>query len=215
MEKEYMRRKRYYGDSADIFRTLIQNIGKLLSHEVHVDIRLNLDSENSDDCINVAEYLKRTYPNNPYLNVYPAYLSSEKNTVKSSVERLKYFQRIYDLYPPERSLLTSMPKTNTCFYQQQKAFVIDTDGSILCCDRDVGRQKTKISSIYDISSFDIICNQKRSIPEKRSCCQKCVYYPKCLGGCIAVYGNSCECDACFTERYQVEYLLNCIIDSIR
>ena len=53
------------------------------------------------------------------------------------------------------------------------------------------------------------------IPAIRERCKKCVYYPKCGGGCRAVYESSCECDACFMDRYKIEYLLNNIINCLK
>jgi len=215
MKEEYLRRKCYYSNKTDIFDTLIENIGKLLNHNIHVDIRLNIDVENANDCIKVAEYLKKKYSSDLNLNVYPAFLSSEKYNTANNCERLKYFENIYDLYHPEEDLLTNIPKINACFFQQKDAFVIDTDGSILCCERDIGKQKTKISTVYDISTFENLNKPVYIIPEIKTCCKKCVYYPKCGGGCKALYGNLCKYDACFTERYKIEYLLNSMMNCLK
>lgn len=215
MEKEYLQRKCYYINQDNIFDNLIKNIGELLNHNIYVDVRLNMDKDNSDDCIKVAEYLKNKYSENEYLNVYPAFLSGLKYNETDSFKRFKYFKSIYDLYPPEQSLLTNIPKINACFFQQSDSFVIDTDGSILCCDRDIGNQKTKISTVYDISTFENLDKPECLIPEIGKRCKKCVYYPKCGGGCRALYVNSCEYDSCFTERYKVEYLLNNIINCLK
>lgn len=215
MEEEYLRRKCYYNAQVGMFDKLVENIGKLINHEIYVDIRLNMDQENADDCIKAAKYFQSKYPNSPYLNVYPAFLSGMKCDKVTSAERANQFQKVYDLYPPQQSLLTSIPKINSCFYSQAKAFVIDTDGSILCCDRDIGKQKTKLSTVYDISSFESLDKPVCLIPKVRERCKRCVYYPKCGGGCRAVYGSLCDCDACFMARYQVEYLLNHIINCLK
>lgn len=215
MEEEYLRRKCYYDAQTGIFDKLAENIGKLIDHKIYVDIRLNMDRENADDCIKVAEYFQSKYPDSSYLNVYPAFLSdTERNNITPS-ERASYLKKIYDLYPPQQNLLTEIPKINACFLPQAHAFVIDTDGSILCCDRDVGKQKTKLSTVYDISSFEVIDKPVCIISTDQEHCRKCVYYPKCGGGCKAVYGSSCKYDACFMERYKIEYLLNSIIDYLK
>lgn len=215
MKDEYLRRKCYYSDRIDIFDIVVENIGKLFNNGIYVDVRLNIDAENAEDCVKVAEYLKEKYMDSSYLDVYPAFLSSTDYNSENNCDRLRYFEKIYDLYPPARSILTSIPKVSACFFQQTDAFVIDTDGSILCCDRDIGKQKTKITTVYDISTFEDLKKPEYLIPETRTACKTCAYYPKCGGGCKAVYGSSCECDACFTERYKVEYLLNNIINCLR
>lgn len=215
MEEEYLRRKCYYDVQAGIFDKLVENIGKLIDHEIYVDIRLNMDQKNADDCIKAAEYFHSKYPDSPYLNVYPAFLSGMKCDKATPAERASHFQKVYDLYPPQQSLLTNIPKINACFYSQAQAFVIDTDGSILCCDRDVGKQKTKMSTVYEISSFEALDKPACLIPAVREHCKRCVYYPKCGGGCRAAYESFCDCDACFMDRYQVEYLLNHIINCLK
>lgn len=215
MEEEYLRRKCYYTPQPGIFDQLVENIGKLIDHEIPVDIRLNMDGKNADDCIKVTEYLQNKYPNNSYLNVYPAFLSGTECNKVTTSERARHFEKVYDRYPPQQNLLSEIPKINACFFSQAHAFVIDTDGSILCCDRDVGKRKTKLSTVYDISSFETLDKPEHLIPAIRERCKKCVYYPKCGGGCRAVYESSCECDACFMDRYKIEYLLNNIINCLK
>jgi len=69
-------------------------------------------------------------------------------------------------------------------------------------------KKTKIASVHELDTLDHLKKSKSMFPPTRKQCQKCAYYPKCLGGCIATYENTCQYDACFMEKYKVEYLLN-------
>lgn len=147
-----------------------------------------------------------------YLIAYPAFLSGESYGMEDEQKRKSYSECIYQLYPPEHKLLTENPKVNSCYFQQNGAFVIDTDGSVLCCERDIGRQKTRITSIQDTVTLDDLKKPSHIFPRIRKQCQICAYYPKCLGGCAATYHHSCNYDACFMEKYKVEYLLNKIID---
>lgn len=99
MEEEYLRRKCYYTPQPGIFDQLVENIGKLIDHEIPVDIRLNMDRKNADDCIKVTEYLQNKYPNNSYLNVYPAFLSGTECNKVTPSERACHFEKVYDRYP--------------------------------------------------------------------------------------------------------------------
>lgn len=211
MEEEYLRRKCYLNIRPDIFNHIIDNIDHLLRNNVNVSVRLNTDSENREECIKVAKFLKDKYNNNEYLDVYPAFLSGDNNILNGMSERIHYTNTIYKMYHPELDLLSEIPKVNSCFFQQPGAFVIDTDGSILCCDRDIGKQKTKLSDVYSINNFNGLKKSKTIIPELRKQCKHCVYYPKCGGGCKAAYNNKCQYDACFMERYKTEYLINKIM----
>lgn len=206
MSEEYMRRKRYIDTKSDIFDDVIENIGNLLSYNINVSVRLNTDSENREECIRTARFLKEKFADNAYLNVYPAFLTG--NNALTESERMNYSTAVYKTYSPELNLLSEVPRIYPCFFEQPGAFVIDTDGSVLCCERDIGKQHTKISSIYDIESFDNLEKIGVSVPKMHEQCKRCVYYPKCGGGCKAAYDSKCKYDACFMERYKTEYLIN-------
>ena len=212
MKNEYLRRKCYYSNRTDIFENLMLNIEYLLKNKISVSIRLNMDAANSEECIKAAKYLKEKFSNSPYLLAYPAFLEKAAYEISDDYQRFMYANQVYQLYYPGNGILTNIPKINSCYFQQQGAFVIDSDGSILCCERDIGRQKTKIASVQDIITLDTLHKPKSIFPETREQCQTCVYYPKCLGGCFATYDSSCQYDACFMEKYKVEYLLNKMID---
>lgn len=106
MKEEYLRRKCYYSNKTDIFDTLIENIGKLLNHNIHVDIRLNVDAKNVNYCIKVAEYLKKKYSSYLNLNVYPAFLSSEKyNTANNFDFLVSDIRKLISVYQKGASAL--------------------------------------------------------------------------------------------------------------
>jgi len=212
MKEEYLRRKCYYSNKTDIFENVISNIEFLVKQEISVSVRLNMDASNSEECIEVAKYLKEKFSEAQCLLAYPAFLEDATYVLDDDNQRFSYSGQIYELYPPGNSLLTNIPKINNCYFQQQGAFVIDTDGSILCCERDIGRQKTKISSVQELNTLDNLKKPVSIFPPIKKQCQICAYYPKCSGGCFAAYDSSCQYDACFMEKYKVEYLLNKIID---
>lgn len=212
MAEEYAKRKRYYDTSTDFFNKIIKNIDYLINNKIHVSVRLNMDSKNYEECIKVAELFKEKYPENSYLDVHPAFLVDKNNSLYNIEKRVYYSSKIYSIQHPESELLIENPKIHACFFQQPGAFVIDTDGSILCCDRDVGKQKTKISDIFSIDKFDDLVKLNNIIPETRMECESCVYYPKCGGGCRAAYYSKCEYDACFMIRYKIEFMLNKIMN---
>lgn len=50
MEEEYLRRKCYCSNRTDIFEKLMSNIHCLLENQITVNIRLNMDADNSEEC---------------------------------------------------------------------------------------------------------------------------------------------------------------------
>lgn len=211
MNEEYARMKCYIDRETDMFSRVISNIELIVKNDTEVSIRLNMDSVNSDECVKAAEYIREKFPDRDNISVYPAFLTGSVNNFENENKRIRYSELVYKYYSPGRNILSDIPKLNSCYFQQHGAFVIDTDGSILCCERDVGRHKTKIMSVYDTDSFDTLEKPEKLFPETRAQCKKCVYYPKCLGGCIAAYGCGYKYDACFMEKYKLEFILNKIM----
>lgn len=210
MEEEYIKRKNYY-NSTDVFDKVLKNIDLLVQNNISVSIRLNIDSANNDECVKVTEFFKKRYSDNVNIIVYPSFLTGEKNSINDMHSRIEYLKSIYNIYEPEMAILTFQPKLEACFFEQTGAFVIDIDGSILCCDRDIGKQNTKISDIYSIQNFDDLTKPDSIIPKVRSECRECVYYPKCGGGCRAAYSFKNKYDACFMDRYKTDFWINKII----
>ena len=213
MKEEYLKRKCYCCGKDDVFDNVIKNIGLLAENEINVSVRLNIDKNNYEDCYKAAVFLKEIFRDIPYINVYPAFLYQHQNSLSSEYDRLACSSMIYKLYNPEFSIMSWYPKVNQCFINQQGAFVIDTDGGILACDGDVGKQKTKFSDVFSADNFDNLEKPDTVIPEVREMCRTCKFYPKCGGGCASSYGSSCEYDACFMARYETEYLIDQLINS--
>lgn len=215
MAKEYLKRKRYYNSSEDIFNRVIENIGYLESNQIPVSIRLNIDTDNQDECIKVAHYLKDKFRESDYVMVYPSFLYGSDRSLQEEHERVDCASNVYALFPPELDLLTCTAKVHPCFITQRHSVVIDTDGSILACDGDIGRQHTKYADIFAVSNFDTLEKPFGMLPKVRKLCETCPYFPKCGGGCVNSYGNSCQYDACFMERYKTEFLLNRLMQSLK
>lgn len=213
MKNEYLKRKCYYNNDETIFDKVLENIDMLIRQNISISIRLNIDRNNKEESLKVADYFKGKYHNNKYINVYPAFLYSSDSCLTEECDRVACSSDIYNLYKPNFKTLISYPKINSCYMNQQESFVIDTDGSILACDGDVGKQKTKFSDVFTIDNFDNLEKPLSVIPKVRKMCSLCAYYPKCGGGCANTYENACEYDACFMARYETEFLINQLINS--
>lgn len=212
MKDEYLRRKYYYNSKPEIFDNLVSNIECLTNQKIPVSIRLNMDADNAEECVRVADYLKQRFQGTNMLLAYPAFLAGGTFGIEDEKKRLRYSSQVFQIFPPENTLLTNIPKINSCYFQQMNAFVVDTDGSILCCERDIGKRRTKIASLHDVYTLDELQKPISLFPKTRKQCQVCAYYPKCLGGCIASHESACRYDACFMEKYKVDYLLNRLFD---
>lgn len=211
MVDEYLKRKRYYNSRKEIFSNIIDNIKYLIENNIFVSVRLNIDSQNIEECIRVAKYIKDEIDNSEYLSVYPAFLYGNEHSLYDENIRINCASDIYSIFPPKMDLLSFVPKVHPCFISQKYSFVIDTDGSILACDGDVGKQHTKYANLYENIDFNELKKPSNIIPDIRDLCKKCQYYPKCGGGCSNSYNNNCQYDSCFMERYKIEFLLNRLI----
>ena len=209
-DQEYLKRKRYSGSAGNIFWKVLDNIALLLHYGVYVYIRLNIDKNNEDNILNVAEILNERFQDESRLMIYPAFLTGIDNCIETEEHRVYIAEAIQKRISgigkdAVKELLESPPKLNACILDRPHAYTIDADGSILYCERDIGKQQKSLN-VFDIDSFDGKDTGVCVLSYSR--CKTCIYYPKCLGGCMSCASSGY--DACFIERYLIEaYLKHC------
>ena len=103
---------------------------------------------------------------------------------------------------PINNYLYKMPKTTACYYNRKNAFSIDTNGDIFICEHMLGHKEKAIGNISDNLDFSM---DIRELSGQRIECQKCVFFPKCLGGCTDTYHNG-EIP-CFIDKYIIQAYL--------
>lgn len=205
-EEEYYRRKKYMEQDETLYFSLLKNIKKMSKRGISVQIRINVDSDNLESVCLLIDDLEYLFYKNENVTFYPSFLTgnkkrlSEDEKVKIILEILKRVKNPDKL--PVGEYMYSYPKVQACFYYNKNAFSIDANGDIFICEHMLGRKELAIGNVNQ--EFDIKRNY-RETSGKREECQKCVFLPKCQGGCYSTYVEGET--PCFMEKYMIQAYL--------
>lgn len=174
-QDNYNRIKAYYKtEDKNPFKTVTDNIEKLLLNGIKVVVRINLSEYNYGDLCSLVDWLARRYPDKELLSAYAAVLFEYNNRDEALLrEMLKkrnaLGQRIIDSGLGGKTLRKF--DTTGCMAQNDRSVVITPTGMLSKCEHFVEGEKL-IGSIYnDKLNEGIIADWKHRImlPECRSC----------------------------------------------
>lgn len=198
--EKYERRKNYISGQP-YFKTILKSINKLCDKGIHVDIRINIDRDNSEDCITLAEVLACYFSDVDNISFYPAFLSGSVSPF-SDEEKINIISQMLGVGADCKKLtinnkLYSTPKIRPCMICDPYNIAIDTEGFIYNCDHNLGHDDRSIGSIGDNLS-ELRYNSFELDDE----CRNCVYLPKCFGGCTSDRSHNDR--ACLIDRYLIQ-----------
>ena len=185
-EEIYNKTKNYvYKNDPNPFNTLMENINILLSFDVHVSIRLNIDKHNIDNMKELITLLYNKFGNLDNLDIYTRPLfECNKETKRTDEEREEIFSRTDEvnqyLYKLgymgkmfDRRLSNSM-----CAADDGHSVMILPDGNIGLCEHHTDDEyiATVDRPVYD---FEKIKAWKEQSPEL-DICKDCFFWPTCI-----------------------------------
>ena len=103
--------------------------------------------------------------------------------------------------------LYNQPLTAPCHRAQPNAFSIDAEGNVYKCEHDIGRPDNKLGDI--LAGVDDE-ERRKNVAQLREECEKCVFSPKCYGGCESNFLKSA--DPCMVDRYIIPAYMSVILD---
>lgn len=194
--EEYAKRKSYVDQDNCIYYKILQVIEKLAGHGINVHVRLNIDRNNRESILNAVRDINELFRNNNRVKCYPAFLTgtSEPLTEQEKIDFIKDMIETDQGKFNVNECLYRLPRTNACYYNQTNAFSIDVNGDVFICEHMLGHEEKAIGNIKT-EIIDI----EREQSGKRKECQKCVFLPKCQGGCVDSLNHGDT--PCFTDKY--------------
>ena len=202
----YKKIKNYKNPYEGEFFSILKAITITAKAGVFVNIRLNIGRENREDIIELLQEIDHIFARFENVVFYPAFLTGEVQPL-SDDEKVEFIKNMLLSVRNIKKLTAgtkfySLPRMHTCMKGDPKSFVIDVNGNVYSCDHYVGKVEHRMGFIDD--SY-----KKTDIRGKnvlfRTECQKCVFLPKCYGGCEANYieGDS----PCMIEKYLIQAYL--------
>lgn len=199
---EYAARKAYVDQDETVYYKILKTISKLSKKGIGVQIRLNIDRNNRDSIARAVEDITELFRDNPKINYYPAFLTGIGEAL-TETEKVDFIKKLIELSQNRinaNEILYRLPRTSACYYNQKGAYSLDTKGNVYICEHLLGHEEEAIGNINDDILFP-----RREQSGKRAECRKCVFLPKCQGGCNDTYKQG-EIP-CFIDKYMIKAYL--------
>ncbi len=201
-QEVYNRRKAYiYKDDNNPFLRVIDNMGKLLDAGIKVSIRLNLDNENFEDLLELADWIAERFPQQKDLTVYCRYIynsgiegiSQDNRALETMCCHMRELQCKLDSLGLLRSVkLSGNIKINRCMADNDASVLMQADGKLGKCEYffDSLSYGSITEGVIDKKNVDCW----KVLEDDEPACLDCPLYPDCirLNKCISFYTYACK-----------------------
>lgn len=198
--------KNYKNPEEGEFYKILNTIATAANNGVFVNIRLNIGRNNRQNILELLKELDRVFASYENVVFYPAFLTGEKEPL-SEEEKEECVKEMLLGVKNIRKLTAgtkfySIPRMHACMKGDPKSYAIDVYGNVFSCDHNVGIAKHRMGALEDdLKQLD----SRGQIISFRTECEKCVFLPKCYGGCEANYDGGDS--ACMIEKYLIKAYL--------
>lgn len=199
------------GVMQDSFGIILSNMKDLISNQMKVNIRVNIDDENVDSIEELMDILGSSGIKNA--NIYPAQVvpyteacKSIENACLNKKEFAEIGSKFYEMlmrkgFKTDYSSIYPRRKSNYCGADHINSLSIGPDGLIYKCWSDFGISENNVGNIMDLSRGKQLKASHISWltwdPFDFNQCRKCKVLPLCMGGCphagMKVNGGRPEC----------------------
>ena len=173
------------------FDKLMSNIDLAIKNKIRIKIRMNINKNNYQECLELRKNLKEKYPNKELLIFELQPIFQLDNDSKSFLEPILYSVDEYSdntinnsLINFQRSIIDGQPiglKYNSCS-AETSARLIDNKGDLYSCLVSVGNKGARIGTYYPKFEYfekSLINRNITTIDE----CKNCKFALLCGGGC--------------------------------
>lgn len=204
-EEVYNKTKRYIYQG-NPFKTVIENIHKLLQANIHVTIRLNCDKNNYKNLIELVKFIKEEFKGYGNISMYVWEIFSEtKRSIEEANEQFKCMEEvdrvICESGMTTSGIITSGIKSQHCLVDTGQGVNIDMEGNLFLCEHHIGNDF--FGDIYhpEIKDFNNFKKWRNYTDNHSEQCLNCKLRATCLKmqGCTDQY----EC-----VGYEQQYYIN-------
>lgn len=180
----YQKAKSYIHATGNEFDMVINNIFKLIERKISVSIRLNQDIYNTDNLLELVEFLSTRFKNKKLVSVYNSWLYDESLDIEVEIEKARYDKykllqdKIIECGLYRKNPLKKKLRLSCCMADNDSSALITPTGKIGKCEHFITQHL--VGSIYD-NEFDIneITNWKEQYQPTQKCFE-CPLYPQCI-----------------------------------
>ena len=180
----YQKAKAYKDLKGDEFDRVINSIKKLGDAGIRVSIRLNQSFYNTDDLLDLVDFLSMNFRGSKQILVYNSWLYEENELEDPLLEEAKYQQyiqlqnKLIDCGLFKNNSLKKRLRYYHCMADNDSSILVTPDGKIGLCEHYTDQHL--VGSIYETSCDDIeMAKWKEPYPITPKCLE-CPIYPQCI-----------------------------------
>lgn len=215
---EIHNKRRVNKQGVGTFELLISNINKLLTNNIDVVIRINVDKTNDESIEKLIALLSdKLVSKNVYISFGQVVANTEAcRSVESNCYQNEEFANqlliYYNLlekygFSKYNKLPYPQPKFVYCCAEAVNSFVIDHEGYLYKCWNDVGLINHSVGNLTN-GTYDITCYKNSNWlcrnPIESEECKKCNLLPICMGGCPFNKIRLNQSNKCDLIKYNIE-----------
>lgn len=187
--EEVHNKRRVLRSGKGTYKQILNNLRKHQNH-VQIIVRINIDRQNSNQIAELLCDLKKYDLTEIFLDAAPVRNADNlKDKICFSANEFEKVSR--EIYSMCNQLGIKHGKkgligtANYCLADSVNSYVIDNNGYLYKCSRDIGNYKDSLGSILGdkISNTAIYYEYMAYDPTEDQQCKECTLLPICMGGC--------------------------------
>lgn len=199
-EEKYNKAKNYANDDKNPFKTVTDNIEKLLSKGINVSIRINVGYYNLNDTDKLIDFINKRYPRKTGLKVYVHSLFDKGGVtdIDTDEKREAVYEKMIEFENKLENIgvlpnkeVTNMLRATHCMADNGMHVTVQTDGGLSLCEHYV--DSNKIGDIYSDKYDEETIKKFKEIAAPFENCAECPIYPEC-SKLVMCEDNEAKCD---------------------
>ena len=223
------RRRNVTGEST--FDKLIDRTNALLSNDLDVIVRINIDKDNISRVDELLATLREKIDRYENLKIdfgqVTAFTEICRSIESDCYGNAQFADIMIPLYEKVEAAGFSVnkmsaypsPRTNYCCVDYVSSFVVDNKGALYRCWNHVGNAKYSCGNVNDLESVSLGRNYLSWIlrnPIRHEKCRECNCLPICMGGCPDAMRTSSDGQpVCGTVKYNLEKILEYYYEQLK
>ncbi|MDD6155792.1 MAG: radical SAM protein [Lachnospiraceae bacterium] len=213
-KEEDHNKRRYLRGGKGTYDTIISNIKGLRGRDFRIDIRSNIDAENSSGYGQLQAEIDRI--KDVSIRMYPAVTENINERRKDRMDLYMEHSQYMDFISEGRdegtvSSYVCEVEDNRCFFcsaELENTFVIDELGNVYKCWDEIGKEESICFNVLnpDDINYEALLKYMGGDPFDRDDCKDCVFLPICFGGCRFQRGLGAHSVCVHTENSINEFL---------
>jgi len=207
-------KRRYLKGGQGTYSTIIKNIQDLRGRGFKIDIRSNIDAENSAGYGQLEAEIDKI--NDVSIRMYPAVTENINERRKDRMDLYMEHSQYMDFVNEGRadgtiSSYVCEVEDNRCFFcsaELENTFVIDELGNVYKCWDEIGKEESICFNVLnpDEINYEALLKYMGGDPFEKDECKDCVFLPICFGGCRFQRGLGTHSVCVHTENSINEFL---------